>query len=324
MTEGGSPAIEALTGRSAEAAGFSLGPLTFSERAFNLAAVTIPFAAVVGAVWLTWNELVSWSDLAVLAVMYVATALGVAMGFHRLLTHRSFETRPFIRSGLAVLGSMAVEGPPLVWVADHRRHHAFADEDGDPHSPHTHAGPGVLGQLRGLWHAHAGWLVDGHKASDPLRYAKDLLRDRAILRISRLFLPIVALGLAIPFALGVALTGRLSGGLTALLWGGLVRIFLLHHVTWSVNSLGHWHGRRRFDTKDRSTNVWWLAPITFGDSWHHNHHAFPRSASHGLRRRELDLIGLLVRGMERVGLAWNVVRIAPDEQRSKLVLSRGP
>jgi stearoyl-CoA desaturase (Delta-9 desaturase) len=295
----------------------TVGGLSLTERAFNVMAVTLPFAGFALAIALSWNELVGWTDLAILGVMYVATVLGVAMGFHRLLVHRSFETHPFIRNTLAVLGSMAVEGPPISWVADHRKHHTFADEDGDPHSPHTHGGPGIRGQLRGLWHAHAGWLVDGHKASDPIRYAKDLLRDPAMRRISTLFLPIVGLGLLIPFVLGLVLTGSLAGGLTALLWGGFVRIFVVHHITWSVNSLGHWAGRRRFATHDRSTNVALLALPSFGDAWHHNHHAFPTSARHGLRWWEIDLIGMLIWVMEKLGLAWDVVRVSPEQMRRK-------
>jgi stearoyl-CoA desaturase (delta-9 desaturase) len=259
---------------------------------------------------------VGWTNLALLGFFYVFTTLGIAMGFHRQLTHRAFETPRWIRGLLAVAGSMAVQGPPIVWVADHRKHHTFADEEGDPHSPHV---PG--GMLRGLFHAHVGWLIGRTEPSDPLRYARDLLKDPMILRISRLFPLIVVLGLALPAGLGFLLTGTATGALTGFLWGGLVRMFMVHHVTWSVNSLGHYAGRRRFQTRDESTNVIALALPSLGDSWHHNHHAFPRSASHGLRWWELDLIGLLVRGMEKVGLAWDVVEIGPEAQRRKEVVA---
>ncbi len=283
-------------------------------RAFNVVVVVVPFVAFAFAVVLLWGGIVHWTDLALLAVFYVATVLGIAMGFHRLLTHRSFQTTTWVRALLAVFGSMAVQGPPIVWVADHRRHHTFADDEGDPHSPHV-----PHGMWRGLLHAHVGWLVGRSEPSDPLRYARDLVKDPLIRRIGALFPLWALLGLALPALLGFVLTGEPEGALTGLLWGGLVRMFLVHHVTWSVNSLGHYVGRRRFRTTDRSSNVIALALPSLGDSWHHNHHAFPRSASHGLRWWEVDLIGLLIKAMERVGLAWDVVEISSEDQRKKEV-----
>jgi stearoyl-CoA desaturase (Delta-9 desaturase) len=289
-------------------------------RAFNVVAVVVPFVAFAVAVALSWNGMVDASDLVLFGVGYVLTGLGITMGFHRLLTHRSFETHAPIRMTLAVLGTMAVEGPPIAWVADHRKHHAFSDEEGDPHSPHTHAGAGVLGVLRGLYHAHFGWLISRRDASDPLRYARDLVREPAMRRISQAAPAIVLAGLLIPAGIGYALEPTAVGALEGLLWGGLVRIFFVHHLTWSVNSLGHYYGRRRFATDDRSTNLLPLALVSFGDSFHHNHHAFPRSARHGLRWWEVDVVGLLVVAMERLGLAWNVVRIDEDRQRAKEVV----
>jgi stearoyl-CoA desaturase (delta-9 desaturase) len=288
-----------------------------ARRLANLGAVVAPLLAFVAAVVLLWNRLVGWADLAVLATMYVTTALGVTVGFHRLLTHRSFETGRPVRVALAALGSMAVQGPVITWVADHRKHHAFADEEGDPHSPHADQGEGVAAALRGLWHAHVGWLLESQSNASARRYARDLLGDPAIRAVSRAFPALVLCGLLIPFALGVGITGSLAGGLTAALWGGPVRIFLVHHVTWSVNSICHFFGRRRFRTEDHSTNVFWLALPSLGEAWHHNHHAFPTSAFHGLRRRELDLSGLFIRGLEKLGLAWNVVRVPPERQRAK-------
>ena len=276
----------------------------------------LPFAAVLAAVVLLWNRVVGWSDLALFVFMYCVTALGVTVGYHRLLTHRAFSAPAPVRYALATLGSMSVQGSPLDWVADHRRHHAFADEDGDPHSPHGHGG-GLRGALHGLWHAHMGWLFETQGTASKRRYARDLLDDPGLLTITRLFLPLVGLSLALPFALGWALTGRLSGGLTGLLWGGFVRIFFVHHVTWSINSVCHFAGRRRFATDDHSTNVFWLALPSLGESWHHNHHAFPRSARHGLRWWEVDISGLVIAGLERVGLASNVVRIPPARQRER-------
>jgi stearoyl-CoA desaturase (delta-9 desaturase) len=303
-----------VTTASAPGPALTLPQREFSStaRAFNMVVVAVPFAAFAAAIVLLWDGLVHWTDLVILALFYVATTLGIAMGFHRLLTHRAFRTRRWVVALLAVLGSMAVQGPPIVWVSDHRKHHTFADEEGDPHSPHV---PG--GMWRGLYHAHVGWLVGRTEPSDPLRYARDLLKDPLIRRISELFPLWALLGLALPALAGFVLTGRLAGALTGLLWGGLVRMFLVHHVTWSVNSLGHYVGRRRFRTTDRSSNVLALALPSLGDSWHHNHHAFPRSASHGLRWWEIDLIGLLIRAMARVGLAWDVVAVSGEDQRRK-------
>jgi stearoyl-CoA desaturase (Delta-9 desaturase) len=290
-----------------------------AHRNTNIAAVVLPFAAVLTAIPMLWNELVGWTDLALLAAMYILTTGGVTVGFHRLLTHRAFATYRPIQYLLAVLGTMAVEGPVIGWVTDHRRHHAHTDVDGDPHSPHVGHRAGLLGALGGLWHAHVGWLVNDHPTAEGAsKYAPDLLEDRGMRAVNSLFIPIVALGLLAPFALGWGLTGELAGGLSALLWAGLVRVFLVHHVTFSINSICHFFGRRRFATEDESTNVFWLAIPSLGESWHHNHHAFPRSAVHGLRWWEIDPGGLLIRAMRRLGLAWNVVMIAPERQRARL------
>ncbi len=293
-------------------------PMSRAHKTANLVAVVLPFVGFVVAVVLLWNRLVSITDLVLLAVMYLITGLGVTVGYHRLFTHRSFETSRPIRYTLAALGSMALEGPVITWAADHRKHHAFADEEGDPHSPHVDHGDGLRGALRGLWHAHMGWLFISEGRAGARRYARDLLADRGIRFISRAFLPIVLIGLAIPFALGWALTASVAGGLTALVWAGLVRIFFMHHASWSINSVCHFFGRRRFDTDDHSRNVFWLALPSLGESWHHNHHAFPTSASHGLRWWELDLSGLLIRALERLGLAWNVVHVGPEQQAKAL------
>jgi len=280
----------------------------------NLTGAVVPFLAFIAAIVLLWNRIVDWSDLAVLGVMYFLAGFGVTVGFHRLLTHRSFQTFKPVEYLLAALGSMAVQGPVISWVADHRKHHAHTDEEGDPHSPHVgHAG-GLKGSLQGLWHAHMGWLFDSHGRAEAKRYARDLVEDPGMRAINRNFLAIVLVGLALPFGLGYAIDGTLVGGLTGLLWGGFVRIFMLHHVTWSINSVCHFFGRRRFDVDDHSTNVLWLALPSMGESWHHNHHAFPRSARHGLRWWEIDLTGLVIRAMKRLRLAWNVVEITPERQ----------
>ena len=283
----------------------------------NLAGVLLPFLGFVAAVVLLWNTLVDWSDLAVMLIMYVITGYGVTLGFHRLLTHRSFQTHKALEYGFAALGSMAVQGPVMTWVADHRKHHAHTDQEGDPHSPHNHGG-GLKGAVAGLWYAHMGWLFDRAGQADPARYAKDLHEDRGMRVIHATFWAWVLFGLALPFGLGFVIDGTLAGALTAALWGGPVRIFALHHVTWSINSVCHFFGTRRFAVEDQSTNVFWLAPFSFGESWHHNHHAFPRSAVHGLRWWEVDPTAWLIRVMKRLRLAWNVVEISRERQQQKL------
>ena len=290
--------------------------ISLGHRTANLIVVLVPFAGFIAALALLWDSWVGWTDVAILFAMYFVTLAGVTVGYHRMLTHRSFKTYKPIRWFFAALGSMGVEGPAITWVADHRKHHAFADEDGDPHSPHGH-GPGFRGAVAGLWHAHIGWMFKFDGRAEPRRYAPDLLKERAMRIISALFVPLVGVSLAIPFALGWLISGRIGGGLTALLWGGLVRIFLLHHITWSVNSVCHYFGRKRFATSDESRNVFWLAIPSLGEAWHNNHHTFPTSASHGLRWYEVDIAGLLIRLMERLGLVWDVVKISPERQAAK-------
>jgi stearoyl-CoA desaturase (Delta-9 desaturase) len=291
-----------------------------SERVVRTMVFAIPPAALVAGGWLAWGGTLYWHDLVVLAITYTLSGLGITVGFHRLFTHRSFKTTRGVRALLAVLGSMAVEGPVIEWVATHRKHHRFSDADGDPHSPHVDQAPGWRGALRGLAHAHVGWMFRGKDMANPARYAKDLLADRDVRFISRTFPLWVAVGMAVPFALGLVITGSLAGGLTGLLWGGVVRVLLLHHVTFSINSLCHFFGRRPFATGDQSRNLAWLAPIAFGEAWHNNHHAFPTSARHGLGRRELDPGAWLIFALERCHLAWDVVRISPGRQQAK----RGP
>jgi len=280
----------------------------------NLLALVLPFVAFGLAIVLLWGGAFQWIDLTVLVVGYALTCIGITVGFHRLLTHRAFQTYPAVRYSLAVLGMLAVEGSVIKWVADHRKHHDLADEDGDPHSPHG-AEDGLVGGLKGLWHAHLGWLFTTVGLADRWRYAPDLLKDRAMRAIDGAEKPLIAATVALPFLIGLLVKGTLTGALLTLVWGGLVRIFLLHHATFSINSICHFFGRRRFATSDESTNVAWLSLATFGESWHNNHHAFPTSAFHGLRRRELDLGGLFIRLLESVGLAWKVVRVSPERQR---------
>jgi stearoyl-CoA desaturase (Delta-9 desaturase) len=294
-----------------------MGEMTRTEKVANLGAVVIPFAATLLAITLFWSSLVTPVDLAIAAVMYLLTAIGITVGYHRLLTHRSFQTSKPLEYLFAILGSMAVQGPVIAWVADHRKHHAHTDEAGDPHSPHVGHGDGLHGILCGLWHAHAGWLMSTQGRADWKRYAADLYEDRGMRTISRRFAWLVLASLAIPALAGYLITGTALGALTGFLWGGLVRIFFVHHVTWSVNSVCHFLGSRRFDTDDHSTNVFWLALPSLGESWHHNHHAFPRSAVHGLKRWEPDPSGMIIAGLEKVGLARNVIRISPERQAER-------
>lgn len=285
------------------------------ERYSNLGGVVVPFLGVIAAIVLLWNRAVDVTDLAIMVVMYLLTAVGVTVGFHRMLTHRAFQTYKWMEVTFAILGSLSVQGSVLDWVADHRKHHANTDKEGDPHSPHIGHGTG----FSGFWHAHAGWLMETQGQADWKKYARDLYEDKAMRAIGRNFPWLVLLTLAIPTFAGAALHGFTWGGaLRGFIWGGLVRIFFVHHITWSVNSICHIFGSRRFDIDDKSTNVWWLAPFSLGESWHHNHHAFPRSAFHGMRWYELDFSGLFIRGLAKVGLAWDVVKISPERQKAKL------
>lgn len=267
-------------------------------------------ALVISVVWL-WGHGIGWRDVALALVLYAITGHGIAIGFHRLLTHRSFRAARPLRMALAVAGSMAFEGGPIGWVADHRRHHAHTDRDGDPHSPQLH-GRGLVGRLRGLGHAQLGWLFV-HSPTSARRYASDLVDDPDMVVIDRLFPVWCAASLGLPFALGWALGGTIGAGLSALLWAGLVRVCLLQHVTWSVNSLCHMFGARPFRTRDQSSNVGPLALLSFGESWHNAHHAFPTLARLGVDRGQWDSSAVLIRGFERAGWAHEVRW--PDPER---------
>ena len=261
-----------------------------------LVIVVVPLVATLLAMRLLWLRAVHPLDLALLAVMYALVAFGVTVGYHRMLTHRSFRPTPAVKAILLILGSMAVEGPALDWAATHLKHHARADREGDPHSP-----------LDGFFHAHLGWIFGGGKAN-PAQYCRHLLHDRLVIAVSRTFLLWVALSLAIPFGVGF-LFGGWPLAWTCLLWGGLVRMFLTHHVTWSVNSVCHTFGKRAFEDADRSRNEWVVGLLAFGEGWHNNHHAFKRPAFHGLRWWQLDVSGYLVWTLERLGLVAEVYRV---------------
>ena len=278
--------------------------------------IGLPFVGLVwAAVWM-WEGSVSPIALAIAAGMYLLTGHGVSVGFHRMLTHRSFRPSRGLKIALAIAGSMAAEGSVFTWVAQHRRHHAYADTAGDPHSPWCY-GTGFLPQLKGLYHAHVGWFFQPNP-SHPERWIPDLLADPDLQVVSRTATVWVLLSLALPTLLGGLLTGTLDGALATLLWAGAGRIFLLHQVTWAVNSIGHMFGNRPFRTRDKSTNFAPLALLSFGDSWHNAHHAHPRLARHGIDRHQVDSSARLIRLFERLHLASDVNWPNPHTARRRL------
>lgn len=285
-------------------------------RAANLIAIFLPFLGLAAAIVLLWPFGFNWLQLALLVGMYIITGLGVTVGYHRLFTHKSFDTGPVMTFIIGACGSMAAEGRVMDWVANHRRHHQHSDKEGDLHSPHIH-GEGIWNIFRGLWHAHMGWIMRP-RIADLDRYAPDLQKDPVVRAVHRTFLLWIAVGLLIPTVLGGLITMTWTGALLGLLWGGLVRTLLVHHVTWSVNSVCHLWGSRPFDSHDESRNNAVCAALAFGEGWHNNHHAFPASARHGLRWWEVDLSYLVIRAMALVGLARNIRTPAPARVAAKL------
>jgi len=278
-------------------------------RRIALLTVILPFLGFMAAIIFLWRRSVGPVDLILLAGFYSATIIGVGVGFHRQLTHRAFQTNAVTKAILAILGSMAAEGPVLFWVATHRRHHSFSDRPGDPHSPHLH-GPGARNAVRGFWHSHSGWMLTP-ELTGWAYYVPDLLQDKLIFRINRLYFLWISLSLALPAVLGGLLTWSWKGVLLGFLWAGLVRIFLVHHTSWSINSICHIYGSRPFQNRDQSANNFWMALLSFGEGWHNNHHAFPSSAWHGLKWWEIDFSGYVIRALEKTGLAWNVKAPTP-------------
>lgn len=270
-----------------------------------LLVVVIPLLATALAIKLLWERAVHWPELALLAILYTLTTLGIGIGYHRMLAHRSFRAHPVIKCIVLIFGSMALQGNSLEWAATHVKHHAQADREGDPHSP-----------LEGFLHAHLGWLFNtGVSNADPKVYCPHLLEDQIVIFTNRTYWLWVALGLLIPF---------LVAGWPGLLWGGLVRIFLLHHTTWSVNSVCHMFGKREFETNDQSHNEWIVGLLTFGEGWHNNHHAFPRSAFHGLHWWQFDLNGYTIWLLERLRLAEDVYRVPSASLAKRLSTKHKP
>jgi stearoyl-CoA desaturase (delta-9 desaturase) len=266
--------------------------------------VVLPLLALVAAVPFAWGWGLSWVDVAIGAVFYVVSGLGITVGYHRYFTHGSFKAGRPLRIALALSGSLAMQGPVTVWVADHRRHHAFSDSEGDPHSPWLFGDtPGAV--AKGFWHAHTGWLFDRDMTNQE-RFTPDLLADRDIVRIDRLFPLWSTLTLVLPAVLGGLITWSWWGAFTALFWAGFVRVALLHHVTWSINSICHMIGEQPFNSRDRSRNVWPLAILSFGESWHNLHHADPTCARHGVQRGQVDISARVIWLFEKFGWATSV------------------
>jgi stearoyl-CoA desaturase (delta-9 desaturase) len=266
--------------------------------------IIIPLLAVIAAIPLAWGGFVGWSDLVIVVLFWAITAGGITVGFHRFFTHGSFKTNRFMKYVLGIAGSLALEGSLSQWVADHRKHHQFSDEEGDPHSP-WRFGTTKRAVAKGLYWSHVGWLFS-EEQTDPEKYAPDIANDPDVQRISRAFPLIVTISMLAPAVLGGLLTWSWMGALTGFFWGSLIRIALVHHVTWSINSICHVFGNRPFNSRDLSSNVWWLAIPAMGESWHSLHHAEPTAARHGVFKGQVDISASIIRGMEKTGLATDV------------------
>jgi stearoyl-CoA desaturase (delta-9 desaturase) len=280
------------------------GRTSLSETVVVKLFVLLPLLALFAAVPIAWGWGLSWLDIGLAAFFFVVTGLGITVGYHRLFTHGSFKARRGLRTALAVAGNMAAQGPVITWVADHRRHHAFSDRAGDPHSPWLF-GTGPKALAKGFWHAHMGWLF-GREITNAERFAPDLLADRDLRVVDRLFPVWVAATFLLPGVIGGLFTWSVWGGVTAFFWAGFVRVALLHHVTWSVNSICHMIGERPFTSRDKAANFWPLAIFSFGESWHNLHHADPTCARHGVQRGQIDISARLIWIFEKLGWATNV------------------
>jgi stearoyl-CoA desaturase (delta-9 desaturase) len=303
---GGSPAATDSTPRGPQGPQPHLDPTPQgrTEQVLLGVFIAVPFLALIAAVPVAWGWGLGPRDAVIALVAYVISGLGITVGFHRYFTHGSFMANRALKIALAVAGSLAIQGPVVRWVADHRRHHAFSDRDGDPHSPWRY-GQTPAALTKGLLHAHLGWMFHAEQ-TNPRRYAPDLLADADVARVSRAFPALVATSLLLPAAVGGLLSWSWQGALTAFFWGALVRISLLHHVTWSINSICHAMGRQPFRSRDHSGNVWWLAVLSFGESWHNLHHADPTCARHGVLPGQVDISARMIRGFERIGWATQV------------------
>jgi stearoyl-CoA desaturase (delta-9 desaturase) len=280
------------------------------EQVALYAFVAVPFLALLAAVPIAWGWGLTWHDAVIAIAFYLFSGTGVTMGLHRHFTHKSYKAKRWLRITLGIAGSMAIEGPITRWVADHRRHHAFSDREGDPHSPWRY-GTSISALTKGFMYAHIGWMFDVEQTNQQ-RFAPDLLEDEDIRRIDKHFLGIVVLSVIGPAVVGGLWSMSLTGALTAFFWGSLVRISLLHHVTWSINSICHTIGQRPFASRDKSANFWPLAIISFGESWHNSHHADPTGARHGVLKGQLDPSARMIRWCEQAGWVYDVRWPTPE------------
>jgi len=278
--------------------------------------VAVPLLAVLAAVPVAWGGWLSWTDIAIALVFWAVTGIGITVGYHRFFTHGSFKAGRGVKIALAIAGSLALEGSIDQWVADHRKHHKFSDEVGDPHSP-WRFGTSRRAVAKGLWFAHVGWLM-ARERTNVDRYAPDVRDDKDLQRIARWFPAIVVATLLLPAVVGGLVTWSWAGALTAFFWAGLIRIAFVHHVTWSINSICHVFGTRPFASRDLSSNVWWLAVPSFGESWHNLHHVDPTSARHGVLRGQLDISAGLIRTLERLRLVRDVRWPRPERIVARL------
>jgi stearoyl-CoA desaturase (Delta-9 desaturase) len=280
------------------------GPQTVGRSSLVYAFLLIPMAALIAAIPITWGWGVGLVDIGLAVLFWLISGLGVTVGFHRYFTHGSFKTNRAVKIALAIAGMMSVQGPVITWVADHRRHHAFSDREGDPHSPWLF-GTSAMALTKGFWHSHMGWMFKREMTNED-RFAPDLLKDPDIVRVNRLFPVWTALSFMLPALLGGLITWSLWGALTAFFWAGLVRVSFLHHITWSVNSICHMIGERPFKSRDKAANFWPLAILSFGEAWHNLHHADPTCARHGVLRGQIDISARVIWFFEKLGWAWNV------------------
>jgi stearoyl-CoA desaturase (delta-9 desaturase) len=284
--------------------------------------IVVPFLAVIAAVPIAWGGWLGWSDVVIMVLMYWLTGHGITVGFHRLFTHKSYKPNRAVKVFWAIAGSMAIQGPVIRWVADHRKHHKFSDRDGDPHSPWRY-GKDLKALTKGFLYAHMMWLFNPEQTPQR-KYAPDLMKDRDLVKISKQFPAWVAVSLIAPAVMGALVTWSWQGGLTAFFWASLVRVSLLHHVTWSINSICHTIGDRPFVSRDKSANVWWLAIPSMGESWHNLHHADPTCARHGVLKGQVDTSARIIWAMEKAGWVSDVRWPVKERIDSKLVVNQRP
>jgi len=239
-------------------------------------------------------------DVVLFSIFYLFTTLGISVGYHRLFTHKSFKPNRFVKNLLAIMGSMAAQGPVIFWAATHRRHHVFSDKEGDVHSPHL-----SKNRFIGLFYAHMGWMLKS-KVTNPVKFCKDLLKDRDVLLINKYYYFIVFIGLVVPGLATYAVYGSFASFLEGIIWGGFIRMFVVHHITWALNSIAHVFGRQDYQTGDFSRNIPILSVVSMGESWHNNHHAFPNSALFGVKGGQPDPGYWLIKAFERFGAASSV------------------